>query len=90
MKDPGSYSIGGTQKWQELFEVKQHTIKPTKFDKVKEAVGLGFAYDKYEWHLVDRKANKIVGKYQNAGYAIKQAKYRYKKTINKIDKILLG
>lgn len=44
----------------------------------------------YKYKLLYKPTNEIVGEYGDEQYAIKQARYKYRKHIKKVEKILLG
>ena len=75
------------EKWEEIFSIVPFGTKTGKrglltlFGQREES--------DYKWALVDKRTAEIVGKYQDRLYAIKQARYKYRKIINKIDRILL-
>lgn len=53
-------------------------------------VGLRAAWLDPEWNLIVKGTNEVVGTYRDYKYAIKQAKYKFKKISSRVEKILLG
>lgn len=68
------------QRWQDYFTVIE--VTSSSDDDVL------FTMNGVRYNLVDRDGN-VVAVYRDHRYAVKQAKYRYKKLSKKLEKILL-
>lgn len=71
--------------WQNMFCVT-HVVKKGS----KGFLGFGKTPDIQAWVILEQGTGKIIGTYEDQVYAIKQARYKYRKALSKIDKILLG
>jgi hypothetical protein len=65
-------------KWNEYFEIKERYIEDGD-------LGTTYMYD-----LIIKSTNIIVASYKDESYAKKQAKYKFKKITNRVEKLLLG
>jgi len=61
-------------KWQDYYKIEDEWV---------EDIG-------FEAKLIVIATGEIVGKYKDTRYAEKQAKYKFKKILNKVETILLG
>lgn len=73
-------------KWREVFDVIPYNRKDGKKGILGRLLGREM---KYGWAVVDKRTTEILGVYEDRVYAVKQARYKYKRLMNKIDKILL-
>lgn len=83
----GSYSLSN-EKWQEVFKIEIRETKPEKPGILGTKLFHKYAVEKFA--LIDIRTKEVIGLYDDYKYAKKQARYRYKKIINKIDRMLLG
>lgn len=67
--------------WKNFFEIKEFTSSHEDDHWV---------FDNYEYHLINKHSGEVIGKYKDQRYAEKQAKYKYKKILRKLEKTLLG
>ncbi len=67
-------------KWDQYFKI-------VDVDKSHED---NFEWDNHEYHLVIISTGEVIGKYKDEKYAKKQAKYKFKRIANRVEKILLG
>lgn len=65
-------------KWQDYYKIEDEWIED------------GDIGSHYESRLILIATGEIVGKYKDTKYAEKQAKYKFKKILAKLEKILLG
>ena len=42
------------------------------------------------FYVIDRRTNEVVGKYDDYYYAINRAKYKFKRNMRSVDRMLLG
>jgi hypothetical protein len=42
------------------------------------------------YHLIDKKSGQVVGQYDNYIYAVNRAKFKFKRQMRYIDRMLLG
>lgn len=80
-------------KWNDYFKIKEtilaHKIKrDSEQEYILDQEYSMFFEPKYE--IIEISTSKVIGTYKDYKYAIKQARYKYKKIITKIDKILLS
>jgi hypothetical protein len=68
------------ENWKNYFEVKE----------VDESEEEHWALDVFEYHLINKHTGEVLGIYKDKRYAEKQAKYKYKKILSKLEKSLLG
>jgi hypothetical protein len=75
------------EKWEEIFEIYHDDKSEDKslFDFITARIKV----DDTRWVVRDKRTKEIVGRYKDHIYAVKQARHKYKKIMNKIDKILL-
>lgn len=62
--------------WQQYFEIEEIIPKEP--------------WDDCQYRLSVRATGEIVGIYSDQVYATKQAKYKFKKMTNRVEKLLLG
>ncbi len=67
-------------KWEDFYDVM---IDP-------ETSGNDKMYADIRFLVVEKATGKTVGSYRDHVYAMKQAKYKFKKNLDKIEKVLLG
>ena len=65
-------------KWHEMFYIE----RVTKQEK-------GFMWDRVKFAVHHRTTNECIGTYDTYRYAAQQAEYRYRKAMNRIEKLLL-
>ena len=65
-------------KWDDYFNIETEYIND------------GDYHSHYQYKIVVKATKEIVGTYKDNRYAIKQAKYKFKKISNRVEKILLG
>jgi hypothetical protein len=80
--------------WKDLFEIeKRITIGAVQKSSWFRTI---FGTDGFEpkteerWFIVDKCTNEVVGKYDDYYYAINRAKYKFKRKMRSIDRMLLG
>lgn len=66
--------------WKNFFEIKEIDVSEED----------NWMWDNYEYHLINKHSGEVIGKYKDQRYAEKQAKYKYKKILRKLEKTLLG
>ncbi len=66
------------EKWDDYFMIVEEWIED------------GDIGSRYEYHLIIKNSKETIGKYKDQVYAIKQAKYKFKRISNRVEKILLG
>jgi hypothetical protein len=74
-------------KWTDVYRVVEKPI--ISLDSENEYL-VDHPSSMYRYEIIEINSSKIIGSYQDYRYAIKQARYKYKKLIAMIEKILLS
>lgn len=75
--------------WKSVYEIRH--VQSSDMETWHPYQGVG-QYDIYaeQWELIYKSTGQMIARYRDFKYARKQARYRYRKSLKKIEKILFS